>query len=92
MPSYPWLLTQKLDTSVLAARIQALRKIGVPYEEGYEDGEAQDDLEMQSRLVVAGLEIGMVEGVEPDREIVALIAYLQRLGADLKAAAASSSN
>jgi cytochrome c oxidase cbb3-type subunit I/II len=36
MPPYPWLLTQKLDTSSLPARIKALRKVGVPYPEGAE--------------------------------------------------------
>jgi cytochrome c oxidase cbb3-type subunit I/II len=88
MPPYPWLLTRKLDTNALPARINALRKIGVPYPEGFENGPAQQDLEMQSRLMVAGLKIGMVEA-EPDREIIALIAYLQRLGADIKVASMS---
>jgi cytochrome c oxidase cbb3-type subunit I/II len=87
MPRYPWLLTQKLDTSSLPARIQALRHVGVPYPPGYEDT-AQKELEVQSRVVVAGLKTGMVTA-QPDREIIALIAYLQRLGADLKAASAS---
>jgi cytochrome c oxidase cbb3-type subunit I/II len=86
MPPYPWLLTRKLDTNSLPARIKALRKTGVPYPDGFEHGPAQQDLEMQSRLMVAGLKIGMVEA-EPDREIIALIAYLQRLGSDIKVAA-----
>jgi cytochrome c oxidase cbb3-type subunit I/II len=89
MPPYPWLLTQKLDTNVLPARIRALRKVGVPYEPGYENGPAQQELAMQSRLVVAGLKTGLVEA-PGDREIIALIAYLQRLGSDIKAASAST--
>jgi cbb3-type cytochrome oxidase cytochrome c subunit len=44
---------------------------------------------MQSRLMVAGLSVGMVEA-EPDREIIALIAYLQRLGSDIKVATMSA--
>jgi cytochrome c oxidase cbb3-type subunit I/II len=89
MPRYPWLLTRKLDTNVLPARLKALRKVGVAYPESFENGPAQQDLEMQSRLVVAGLKIGMVEA-EPDREIIALIAYLQRLGSDIKVASMSA--
>jgi cytochrome c oxidase cbb3-type subunit I/II len=54
MPRYPWLLTRKLDTNVLPARLKALRKVGVAYPESFENGPAQQDLEMQSRLVVAG--------------------------------------
>jgi hypothetical protein len=88
--AYPWLLTRKLDTNVLSSRIKALRKVGVPYPEGFENGPAQQDLEMQSRLMVAGLKVGMVEA-EADREIIALIAYLQRLGSDIKVANMSSS-
>ncbi|MDW8308453.1 MAG: cytochrome-c oxidase, cbb3-type subunit II, partial [Verrucomicrobiales bacterium] len=85
MPRYPWLLTRKLDTSSLPARIRALRKLGVPYPPGYENGPAQQDLEKQAQRVVFGLQAGMVNA-EPDREIIALIAYLQRLGKDIQAA------
>jgi cytochrome c oxidase cbb3-type subunit I/II len=83
MPPYPWLLAQRLDTSVLPARLRALRKVGVPYPAGFENGPAQQDLEMQSRVVVAGLKTGMVDA-PGDREIIALIAYLQRLGKDIQ--------
>lgn len=85
MPRYPWLLTQKLDTASLPSRIGALRKVGVPYPEGYENGPAQKELEAQSKQVVLGLKVGSVEA-QPDKEIIALIAYLQRLGKDIKAA------
>ena len=82
MPPYPWLLTQKLDTSSLAARIKALRSVGVPYPDGFESTALQD-LETQAKQVVLGLKTGMIEA-NPDREIIALIAYLQRLGTDIK--------
>jgi cytochrome c oxidase cbb3-type subunit I/II len=85
MPAYPWLLTQKLDTSSLEARIKALRSVGVPYPEGAETT-AQADLKAQADQVVLGLKTGMIEA-PADREIIALIAYLQRLGTDIKAAA-----
>lgn len=84
MPAYPWLLTQKLDTSSLPARIKALRRVGVPYEEGYE-ARALADLEAQSQVVVNNLKTGLIDA-PADREIIALIAYLQRLGKDIKVA------
>ncbi|MBU6402547.1 MAG: cytochrome-c oxidase, cbb3-type subunit I [Verrucomicrobia bacterium] len=87
MPRYRWLLTQKLDTASLPARINALRKIGVPYPPGYEN-RALDDLKTQAAKVVANLQTGLIK-TEPDREIVAVIAYLQRLGTDIKASPAS---
>ncbi len=85
MPRYPWLLTQKLDTSPLPARIKALRKIGVPYPVGYENGVAQKELDAQALKIVQNLKTGMVN-TETNREIIALIAYLQRLGVDIKGA------
>ena len=85
MPPYPWLLSQKLDTTSLPARIKALRSVGVPYPAGYE-ATAQKDLETQVKVVVEGLKTGMIKA-EPDREIIAMIAYLQRLGTDIKAQA-----
>ena len=88
MPRYPWLLTQTLDTSSLPARIKALRKVGVPYPAGFENGAAQKDLEAQSAKIVASLKTGMVN-TETNREIIAIIAYLQRLGTDIKYAPAS---
>jgi cytochrome c oxidase cbb3-type subunit I/II len=85
MPRYPWLLSQKLDTSSLPARISALRKAGVPYPQGYE-ATAAKELQKQAAQVVANLASGSISNAPPDREIIALIAYLQRLGTDIKSA------
>ncbi|MBI5386842.1 MAG: cytochrome-c oxidase, cbb3-type subunit I [Verrucomicrobia bacterium] len=90
MPRYSWLLTQTLDTSGLPARIKALRKIGVPYPGGYENGPAQKELAEQSVKVVANLKTGMVTA-PTNREIIAVIAYLQRLGTDIKLAPSTAS-
>ncbi len=83
MPSYPWLFEQTIDKASTAQKIKALRKIGVPYEPGYEE-KANNDLEAQAGKIVERLK---TEGYEvmPQTEIVALIAYLQRLGMDIKA-------
>ncbi len=84
MPRYPWLLSQKLDTTSLPARISALRRVGVPYPAGYES-KALDDLNHQADKVVADLKTGQIKAAS-DREIIAVIAYLQRLGTDIKLA------
>jgi len=84
MPRYSWLLTQKLDTTTLPARLQALRRIGVPYPPGFENGPAQKDLQAQAAKVTENLKTGLITA-NPDKEIIAVIAYLQRLGTDIKA-------
>jgi cytochrome c oxidase cbb3-type subunit I/II len=88
MPAYPWLLEQKLDTSVVADRMRALRKVGVPYTDEQIQN-AQKSIETQSKTVVANLATGSITNAPADREIIALIAYLQRLGTDIKAPAAA---
>jgi len=85
MPRYSWLLTQQLEVDTLPSHLIALRRIGVPYPAGYENGPAQKDLQAQAQKIVANLKLGSVN-TDPDREIIALIAYLQRLGTDIKSA------
>ncbi len=82
MPAYPWLFEQSLDLSQTPAKIKALRKIGVPYEEGYE-AIANEHLLIQARRISENLQLEGIE-VAPETEIVAMIAYLQRLGKDIK--------
>ena len=87
MPAYPWLFKNDLDNSSLPAKIRVLQMLGTPYPEGY-DQQALGDLEAQA-LKYAKSIATKVEGVNVDdlkkKEIVALIAYLQRLGTDIKA-------
>ncbi|MEM9258799.1 MAG: cbb3-type cytochrome c oxidase subunit II, partial [Bacteroidota bacterium] len=64
--------------------------LGTPYPEGY-DEKAMADLEAQAREIAADLRENGVEDPELEqREIVALIAYLQRLGTDIKAEPATT--
>jgi cytochrome c oxidase cbb3-type subunit I/II len=85
MPRYPWLLEDALNVSSTPGKISALRSIGVPYPEGYED-QAVTDLTRQAEQIAADLQTQGVPA-EPDKEIIALIAYLQRLGTDIKGSA-----
>jgi cytochrome c oxidase cbb3-type subunit I/II len=84
MPAYPWLFEQTIDKQATAAKIRALRKVGVPYEPDYEN-RALEDLERQANRIAENLQLEGIN-VQPDAEIIALIAYLQRLGKDVKAA------
>ncbi len=83
MPHYPWLLENTLNTTTTAAKINAMRSLGVPYPEGYENI-ANDELVKQAEEIAADLQNAGAPA-EPDKEIIALIAYLQRLGKDIKA-------
>ena len=56
----------------------------MPYPEGYENGQAQKELEAQAAKIVLNLKVGSVTA-QTNREIIAMIGYLQRLGTDIKA-------
>jgi len=81
MPPYPWIIENQLDVSSLEAKISAMRKLGVPYQEGYEQI-ALEELEYQAMEIADDIAANGVE-VSSDREVIALIAYLQRLGTDI---------
>ena len=83
MPHYPWLLSNDLDITSTEAKINTMRTLGVPYPEGYEQI-ANDDLMIQAQQIAADLQQNGAPA-EPNKEIIALIAYLQRLGTDIKA-------
>ena len=83
MPAYDWLVEQQLDTTTTIAKINAMRTLGVPYPDGYEH-QANRDADEQAKAIAADLKQNNVT-VKSDKEIIALIAYLQRLGTDIKA-------
>jgi cytochrome c oxidase cbb3-type subunit I/II len=82
MPNYQWLFDNDLDTSITPAKIRAMQKLGVPYPAGY-DRKANKDLMQQADTISADLEKDKIH-VKSNKEIIALIAYLQRLGKDIK--------
>jgi cytochrome c oxidase cbb3-type subunit I/II len=84
MPSYPWLYKDEVDTLRTPKMIWAMRKLGVPYSEGYEST-ANNDLRQQQQAIVTSLQGDKLKAGS-NTEIVALIAYLQRIGKDIKAA------
>ncbi len=98
MPSYKWLVKNELDKTQTEAKMRGMVQLGVPYTE--EDiANAQQQMTTQGTQIEKNLyadpdfeatyeadkQNGGPDFVEMrDREIVALIAYLQRLGTDIK--------
>jgi cytochrome c oxidase cbb3-type subunit I/II len=88
MPRYQWMFDNDLDISQTADKIVAMQTLGVPYEEGYAD-QAVADLQAQAAEIAAELRTQLqdpVADIDENKEIIAMIAYLQRLGTDIKKA------
>ncbi len=83
MPPYPWLLTATVDPEDILASVRALKKSGVPYTDAEVEGVAAS-LAAQGQPIATSLAGANLE-TTADTEIVALIAYLQRLGREGKA-------
>ncbi|MEY2941251.1 MAG: hypothetical protein RJA67_936 [Bacteroidota bacterium] len=81
MPNYAWLLEQTLNTSQTQDKLAAMKKLGVPYSTE-EITHAVKDLNTQAKAIQANLAAEKIK-VSQDKEIIALIAYLQRLGTDI---------
>jgi cytochrome c oxidase cbb3-type subunit I/II len=84
MPAYPWLLSEDLDFIAIPGKVRAMAELGVPYEEELENSEAMAraqareifDALVESDSSYAG------SGLE-NRKIMAVVAYLLRLGTDI---------
>lgn len=83
MPVYTWLHTSKIDPADITASVVALSKVGTPYPFTDLDW-VTSRLREQGETIVGNLSTSGITA-EWDDEIVALIAYLQRLGVDGKA-------
>jgi cytochrome c oxidase cbb3-type subunit I/II len=86
MPKYYWLFERTLDASNTATKVKAMRTMGVPYPEGFENN-VQAEMKAQASKIAAEIENELKQDgvkVKSDAEIIALIAYLQRLGTDIK--------
>jgi cytochrome c oxidase cbb3-type subunit I/II len=87
MPRYPWLETAKVDVASTGAKLRILKGLGVPYTKEQIDGAAaayQAEAEVvlgkiATKMSVPVDQIGQMK-LRWDSEMIALIAYLQRLG------------
>jgi cytochrome c oxidase cbb3-type subunit I/II len=78
MPSYPWLSANATDVAALPSKLAVQRTLGVPYPdwtpEQVKERVAEQAKAISSDLRTAGAYLA------PEKEMVALIAYLQVLG------------
>ncbi len=81
MPKYPWLAENEIDISSTPAKIRVMQYLGVPYPEGY-DQQAIADVKLQAEKISAGLQSQGIN-VPASKQVIALIAYIQRLGTDV---------
>jgi cytochrome c oxidase cbb3-type subunit I/II len=84
MPRYGWLLSDDLDTSLTTRKLKAMVTLGVPYTEA-QIASADADRDAQAAKIATSLKTAGIE-CAPGKEIIAMIAYLQRLGVDGRAA------
>jgi len=86
MPSFRWFFDNKTDAAVAADHMRALKKLGVPYTDE-QLASAQADFRLQAQAVVDSIaRDGITDPrLHPDREVIAMIAYLQRLGRNQRA-------
>ena len=87
MPAYPWMLSDTIDFDVFPTRVKVMAMLGVPYtdaavQSAAADARGQAEL-LAARIVTQGGPSGLA-----DKDLVALVAYLQRLGTDIKNAPA----
>jgi cytochrome c oxidase cbb3-type subunit I/II len=78
MPAYPWLLRNDTDVAALPSKLSVQRTLGIPYP-NWTPGQIRSRVDEQAKSIAADLRAAGAY-VAPEREIVALIAYLQVLG------------
>lgn len=94
MPAYPWLMKKKLDFESIPLRIKAMQQLGVPYPqyEGLARDNSRADAEEQAAKIAAEfveqnkgpyVDLNGQQHDLKDKRVIALVAYLQRLGTDL---------
>ncbi len=81
MPKYDWLAKKDIDIDIIPRKIRAMQTLGVPYEEGF-DKHAVDDLMQQAQQIADELKASNIN-IEPNKQMIAMIAYMHKLGKDI---------
>jgi cytochrome c oxidase cbb3-type subunit I/II len=82
MPAYAHFLTKPLDFDGIQRRVDAMAMVGVPYGDAL--NKAPGMARAQAQQIAAVItEQGGPAGLE-DKQIIAMVAYMQRLGRDIK--------
>lgn len=88
MPSYAHFLRKALDFDGIQSRVDAMAMVGVPYGDAINTAPAM--ARAQAKQIAAAVkEQGGPEGLE-DKQIIAMVAYMQRLGRDIKVTATAT--
>ncbi|QJR37024.1 cytochrome-c oxidase, cbb3-type subunit I [Gemmatimonas groenlandica] len=82
MPAYSHFLTKTIDFEQIQSRVDAMAMVGVPYGDAVNKAPAMAR-EQAKTIAAAIVEQGGPRGLE-DKQIVAIVAYMQRLGRDIK--------
>ncbi len=82
MPEYSWLTKKKTGYDILPKKLKVMAALGVPYSQEDIDT-AISNAKAQAEEITKEMESSGVEMKMKDKQIIALIAYLQRLGTDL---------
>ena len=85
MPAYTWLADKEVNLNMIPKKIKVMQTLGVPHEKDY-DKKAIEDYNTQAKLIADELKASGVT-VNPNSEMVAIIAYLHKLGRDISPAA-----
>ncbi|MBP6217945.1 MAG: cytochrome-c oxidase, cbb3-type subunit I [Oligoflexales bacterium] len=83
MPSYAWLESSRIDRTRLSDKLDVMRRLGVPYS-AEEIKTAESMARQQAEGILSRLSKDGVQELPWDSKLLALIAYLQRLGVDRK--------
>ncbi|PID91280.1 MAG: cytochrome C oxidase Cbb3 [Bacteroidetes bacterium] len=81
MPEYSWFDQKEINFDLIPNKIRAMQKLGIPYPEGYAD-QAVADLQKQAAEIAADLKASGIE-VDPNTQMIAMIAYMHKLGRDI---------
>ncbi len=79
MPDYPWMLTARMDYEYLPSVMSALRTVGLPYSDAEVENAPALARAQAEQIAAEIVEQGGPEGLA-NKEITALVAFLQRLG------------
>ena len=79
MPGYPWLAEDKIDFKILTKKFEVLKMLGVPYTEE-QVASAPEVARQEAQKILENLRANGVTDPIEEANILALIAYLQRLG------------
>jgi cytochrome c oxidase cbb3-type subunit I/II len=85
MPAFPWLFTKKINFDRIQTRVNAMAMLGVPYGQAVLEGMAPKLAQQQAQEIARLIDEAGGPPADSiwDTEVIALIAYMRRLGTDI---------